>query len=136
MCETRHHLGLIRYPDPAMAGYVVQHRRLATMELLRFIEVVEQALGQEAIKNFQPMQPGDVFATAADTKALESWVGSAIHAGRNRCGALCTLVPGFLQRLIEVVLPQRCDRACCPIARRFEWKTGFISMLGLPTDQQ
>ena len=44
-------------------------------ELLRFIEVMEQALGEEAIKDFQPMQPGDVVATAADTKALEDWVG-------------------------------------------------------------
>ena len=33
------------------------------------------ALGREAIKDFQPMQPGDVVATAADTSALERWVG-------------------------------------------------------------
>ena len=44
-------------------------------ELLRFIEVMEQALGREAVKDFQPMQPGDVVATAADTSALESWIG-------------------------------------------------------------
>ena len=44
-------------------------------ELLRFIEVMEQALGKEAIKDFQPMQLGDVMATAADTKALEDWIG-------------------------------------------------------------
>ena len=44
-------------------------------ELLRFIEVMEQALGREAVKDFQPMQPGDVVATAADTDALERWVG-------------------------------------------------------------
>ena len=54
-------------------------------ELLRFIEVMEQALGCDAIKDFQPMQPGDVVATAADTKALEDWVGfrpsTAIEAG-------------------------------------------------------
>ena len=36
---------------------------------------MEQALGREAIKDFQPMQPGDVVATSADTKALEHWVG-------------------------------------------------------------
>ena len=36
---------------------------------------MEQALGREAIKTFQPMQPGDVVATAADTQALEDWVG-------------------------------------------------------------
>jgi UDP-glucuronate 4-epimerase len=37
--------------------------------------VLEQALGREAIKDFQPMQPGDVQATAADTTALQAWVG-------------------------------------------------------------
>ena len=36
---------------------------------------MEEALGREAIKDFQPMQPGDVVATAADTTALEQWVG-------------------------------------------------------------
>ena len=35
---------------------------------------MEQALGQEAIKDFQPMQPGDVLSTAADTSALENWI--------------------------------------------------------------
>ena len=34
---------------------------------------MEEALGRESIKDFQPMQPGDVEATAADTKALEAW---------------------------------------------------------------
>ena len=43
--------------------------------LLRFIEVLEQALGREAIRDLQPMQPGDVPATAADTSALEAWIG-------------------------------------------------------------
>ncbi|HGY5554608.1 MAG TPA: capsular biosynthesis protein CpsI, partial [Prochlorococcus sp.] len=33
------------------------------------------ALGRQAVKDFQPMQPGDVMATAADTSALEAWVG-------------------------------------------------------------
>ena len=42
---------------------------------MRFIELLEKALNQEAIKDFQPMQPGDVIATAADTSALEEWVG-------------------------------------------------------------
>ena len=37
--------------------------------------MLEQALGREAIQDLQPMQPGDVVATAADTSALEAWVG-------------------------------------------------------------
>ena len=45
------------------------------MALLRFIELLEQALGREAIRDLQPMQPGDLEATAADTSLLEAWVG-------------------------------------------------------------
>jgi len=45
------------------------------VELSRFIEVLEQALGIEAIKNLLPMQPGDVPATYADIEALETAVG-------------------------------------------------------------
>jgi UDP-glucuronate 4-epimerase len=38
--------------------------------LLRFIEIVESACGREAIKDMQPMQPGDVPATYADIDAI------------------------------------------------------------------
>ena len=44
-------------------------------ELLHFIALLERALGREAIRQLEPMQPGDVEATAADTTALEAWVG-------------------------------------------------------------
>jgi len=43
--------------------------------LLEYIEAIEQALGITAEKQFLPMQPGDVPATAADTSALEAWTG-------------------------------------------------------------
>ena len=43
--------------------------------LMEYIEAVEQALGVTAEKQLMPMQPGDVPATAADTTALEAWVG-------------------------------------------------------------
>jgi UDP-glucuronate 4-epimerase len=43
--------------------------------LMAYIEAVEQALGISAEKQFLPMQPGDVPATAADASALEAWVG-------------------------------------------------------------
>jgi UDP-glucuronate 4-epimerase len=39
-------------------------------DLLRFIEIIEQATGKAAIKDFQPMQPGDVPATYADIEAI------------------------------------------------------------------
>ena len=42
--------------------------------LMDYIQAVEHALGVTAEKQFLPMQPGDVPATAADTSALESWV--------------------------------------------------------------
>ncbi|MFY8147644.1 MAG: NAD-dependent epimerase [Prochlorococcaceae cyanobacterium] len=66
------------HPDPATAA--VPHRvfnigNSRPTELLRFIEVLEQALGRPAVQDLQPMQPGDVPATAADTTALEAWVG-------------------------------------------------------------
>jgi UDP-glucuronate 4-epimerase len=65
-------------PNPATAA--VPHRLFnignsRPIALLRFIEVLEQALGREAIRDLQPMQPGDVPATAADTTALEAWTG-------------------------------------------------------------
>jgi len=65
-------------PNPATAA--VPHRlfnigNAQPTELLRFIAVLEQALGRPAIQDLQPMQPGDVVATAADTSALEAWVG-------------------------------------------------------------
>jgi UDP-glucuronate 4-epimerase len=43
--------------------------------LMSYIEAVESALGITAEKQFLPMQPGDVPATAADTAALEAWTG-------------------------------------------------------------
>ncbi len=45
------------------------------VELLRFIEVIEEAIGEKAVKNLLPMQPGDVPATAADVRALSDAVG-------------------------------------------------------------
>ncbi len=43
--------------------------------LLEYIEAIEQALGITAEKQYLPMQPGDVPATAADTTSLEAWIG-------------------------------------------------------------
>jgi UDP-glucuronate 4-epimerase len=65
-------------PDPATSW--APHRlfnigNAQSEELLDFIALLERALGREAIKQFEPLQPGDVEATAADTTALEAWVG-------------------------------------------------------------
>ncbi|VXD13723.1 Uncharacterized 37.6 kDa protein in cld 5'region [Planktothrix serta PCC 8927] len=40
------------------------------LELLHLIEVLEATLGKKAIKNFMPIQPGDVPITYADVDAL------------------------------------------------------------------
>jgi len=40
------------------------------VKLMDYIEALEDALGIEAKKNFMPMQPGDVYATYADTEDL------------------------------------------------------------------
>jgi len=65
-------------PNPATAA--VAHRlfnigNAQPVELLRFVALLEQALGREAIKQFEPMQPGDVVETAADCCALDNWIG-------------------------------------------------------------
>jgi UDP-glucuronate 4-epimerase len=45
--------------------------------LLRLIEVLEQALGRKAVKQLEPMQPGDVKETVADISALQRDTGFA-----------------------------------------------------------
>lgn len=41
------------------------------VRLMDFVEAIEENLNKTAIKNFMPMQPGDVQATSADTSALQ-----------------------------------------------------------------
>ncbi len=65
-------------PDPATAS--APHRLFnignsQPIDLMKFIELLEEALGEKAIKKMHPMQPGDVVATAADTTALAKWIG-------------------------------------------------------------
>ncbi|WP_443627734.1 NAD-dependent epimerase/dehydratase family protein [Candidatus Njordibacter sp. Uisw_002] len=45
------------------------------VSLGRFIGAIESALGKKAIKNFLPMQPGDVPVTYADIEPLQDLVG-------------------------------------------------------------
>jgi UDP-glucuronate 4-epimerase len=65
-------------PDPATSYapwrvYNIGNNR--PVELMRYIEVLEQCLGKKAILDLLPMQPGDVPATYADTQDLERDVG-------------------------------------------------------------
>jgi len=45
------------------------------VKLMDFIQAIESACGKEAVKNYLPMQPGDVYQTNADTTALERVMG-------------------------------------------------------------
>lgn len=47
----------------------------APVELGTFIETLENSIGQQAIKEYKPMQPGDVEATYADVDSLKLWTG-------------------------------------------------------------
>ena len=65
-------------PDPAVSYapyrlYNIGNNR--PVRLTAFIEILERALGRSAIKNFLPMQPGDVPATYADIEELRDATG-------------------------------------------------------------
>ncbi|MBI1392462.1 MAG: NAD-dependent epimerase/dehydratase family protein [Alphaproteobacteria bacterium] len=47
------------------------------VSLLRFIELIETALGREAVREFTDMQPGDVRSTCADIAAITQDFGYA-----------------------------------------------------------
>ena len=55
------------------------------VQLMDFINEIEKALGKEAIKEFMPMQQGDVLHTYADTSKLERECGykptTTLHEG-------------------------------------------------------
>ena len=44
------------------------------IKLMDYINEIEKAVGKKAIKEYLPMQPGDVKATFADTSKLENWI--------------------------------------------------------------
>jgi UDP-glucuronate 4-epimerase len=64
-------------PDPATSDAPYRVFNIGNnqpTQLMAYIAALEDALGTEAQKNFLPMQPGDVRATAANTDLLEDWV--------------------------------------------------------------
>ena len=65
-------------PDPATGTAPYRIFNIGNNQptpLMEFIAAMEESLGITAQKNFLPMQPGDVPATAADTDRLDAWVG-------------------------------------------------------------
>lgn len=65
-------------PDPACGGAPYRLYNIGSnrpIELLRYIEVLEDCLGRKADKRFLPKQPGDVADTFADVRDLEEDIG-------------------------------------------------------------
>ncbi|MFK8020288.1 MAG: NAD-dependent epimerase [Pseudomonadales bacterium] len=65
-------------PDPATSKDPYRLYNIGSnspVELLRYIEVLEECLGKKAEKNLLPLQPGDVPDTYADVDALVNDVG-------------------------------------------------------------
>ena len=65
-------------PDPATSQAPYRIFNIGNnrpIELMRYIEVLEQSLGQRAKLDLLPMQPGDVRATMADTSELHKEIG-------------------------------------------------------------
>lgn len=58
------------------------------VKLMDFINEIETAMGRQAVKEFLPMQPGDVYQTNADTTRLETELGYhpsiSLHDGIRR----------------------------------------------------
>ncbi|MGB5179727.1 MAG: NAD-dependent epimerase [Gammaproteobacteria bacterium] len=60
-------------PDPASSTAPYRIYNIGNnqpVELMHYIEVLEDCLGKKAVKNMLPMQPGDVQATYADVDEL------------------------------------------------------------------
>jgi UDP-glucuronate 4-epimerase len=65
-------------PDPATSSAPYRIYNIGNnnpVELGRFIEVLEECLGKKAIKNFLPIQAGEVFVTCANVDDLSEAVG-------------------------------------------------------------
>jgi UDP-glucuronate 4-epimerase len=65
-------------PDPATSSAPYRLYNIGNnnpVELETFIAALEQALGRKAVKNYLPLQPGDVLATCADIDDLQAAVG-------------------------------------------------------------
>lgn len=65
-------------PDPATSNAPYRVFNIGNNQptpLMEYIQSLENALGITAKKNYLPMQPGDVLATAANTDELDAWVG-------------------------------------------------------------
>jgi len=103
-------------PDPSssLAPYRLYNiGNHSSVELMYLIEVLENCLGRKAVRNFLPMQPGDVPATCGDILDLEKAVGFAPRT------PIETGVERFVRRYREYY---RCDGIARP------GRTGFATL--------
>tara|TARA_Y100001933_G_C18924507_1_gene532523 strand:+ start:35 stop:1054 length:1020 start_codon:yes stop_codon:yes gene_type:complete len=68
------------YQDPDISMSWAPHKifnigNSSTVNLIYFIEIIEEVIGKKAKKNLLPMPKGDVKSTLADTSLLEEWIG-------------------------------------------------------------
>ena len=62
-------------PSTSKAPHIILNvGNSSSVNLLEFIEILENNLGKKAIKDFQPIQPGDVENTFADISKLKNWI--------------------------------------------------------------
>src|SRR5438105_6213867 len=65
-------------PDPASSSAPSRLYNIGNnppVQLMRYIEIIEECLGRKAVKNLLPLQPGDVPETCADIEDLVRDVG-------------------------------------------------------------
>lgn len=63
--------GVVKILEAAPAGKVYNIGNSSPVALMDFISTIEKVAGKEAIKEFAPMQQGDVYTTYASTEAIE-----------------------------------------------------------------
>ena len=65
-------------PDPSISWAPFRIFNIGNSKpssLMEYIQEIELNLGIKSIKNYLPLQPGDVISTQSDSSALESWIG-------------------------------------------------------------
>ena len=63
--------GVVKVLEEEPKGKVYNIGNSSPVALMDFISTIEKVAGKEAIKEFAPMQQGDVYTTYASTKAME-----------------------------------------------------------------
>lgn len=67
--------GFVRAIEKPLGYEIINLGNGKPVELLSFIQLLEQSLGAEAKKNMLPMQPGDVYETYANTDKASKILG-------------------------------------------------------------